>query len=77
MTVAVIAAMQNGKSVADLPEEGYEDMVDVAVKFRRDHGPIVFNFGSCREIPRHGSHRGGVFPRLDAGQEGSQHQLDA
>ena len=39
MTVAVIAAMQNGKSVADLPEEGYEDMVDVAVKFRRDHGP--------------------------------------
>ena len=48
MTVAVIAAMQNGKTVEELHEETNEGMVDVAGKFRRDRGRIVFNFGPYR-----------------------------
>ena len=48
MTVAVIAALQNGKTVAELHEEGNEGMVDVAGKFRLDRGRIVFNFGPYR-----------------------------
>ena len=45
MTVAVIAALQNGKTIAELHDEGNEGMVDVAGKFRLDRGRIVFNFG--------------------------------
>ena len=48
MTVAVIAALQNGKTIAELHEQGNEGMVDVAGKFRLDRGRIVFNFGPYR-----------------------------
>ena len=48
MTVAVIAALQNGKTVQELHEEANDGMVDVAGKFRRDRGRVVFNFGPYR-----------------------------
>ena len=48
MTAAVIAALRDGKSMRELHEEGNEDMVDVAGRFKRDHGEIVFNFGDYR-----------------------------
>ena len=48
MTAAVIAALRDGKSMRELHAEGNEDMVDVAGKFKRDHGDVVFNFGDYR-----------------------------
>ena len=48
LTVAVIAALQDGKTVQELHEEANDGMVDVAGKFRRDRGRVVFNFGPYR-----------------------------
>ena len=46
MTAAVIDAMADGRSVQELHDEVYSDMVDIAGKFRRNEtGEIIFAFG--------------------------------
>ena len=51
MTIAVINAMQEGKTVDELHEEAYPDMIDPAGKFRKVDGQAVYNFGPFRGLP--------------------------
>ncbi len=67
--------MQDGKTVADLHEEGNESMVDVVGKLRLDRGRIVFSFGphqgtdarrrrTRRWCPRCARTRSGIYRRI-------------
>lgn len=51
MTMAVINAMQEGKTVAELHDEAYPDMIDPAGKFKKENGHAVYNFGPFRGLP--------------------------
>ena len=51
MTTAVINAMQQGKSVAELHQEAHPNMVDPAGKFLTENGEIIYNMGPYRGTP--------------------------
>ena len=51
MTIAIINAMQEGKTVAELHQEAYPDMIDPAGKFRQVDGQPVYNLGPFRGMP--------------------------
>ena len=51
MTIAIINAMQEGKTVSELHEEAHPGMVDPAGKFRMQDGTTVYNFGPYRGLP--------------------------
>ena len=51
MTIAIINAMQDGKTAAELHEEAHPHMIDPAGKFRRENGEAVYNFGPYRGLP--------------------------
>lgn len=51
MTIAVINAMQDGKTLEELHQEAHPGMVDPAGKFRREGSEILFNFGPYRGLP--------------------------
>ena len=51
ITIAVINAMQEGKTVTELHQEAHADMVDPAGKFRKENGEVIYNFGPFRGMP--------------------------
>lgn len=51
MTISIINAMQDGKSVSQLHHEAHPDMIDPAGKFRKQDGETVYNFGPYRGLP--------------------------
>lgn len=48
LTIAVIAALQEGRNVQQMHDEANEGMVDIARKFALDRGRVVFNFSNHR-----------------------------
>lgn len=51
MTIAIVKAMQDGKTVPQMHEEAHPNMIDPAGKFRRENGQPVYNFGPYRGLP--------------------------
>ena len=51
LTIAIINAMQDGKTVAELHEEAHPNMIDPAGKFRKENGVATYNFGPYRGLP--------------------------
>lgn len=51
MTIAIINAMQEGKTVDELHQEAFPDLVDPAGKFRKENGQVTYNFGPYRGLP--------------------------
>ena len=51
MTMSILNAMRQGKTVAELHDEAHPGMVDPAGKFRQEAGEIRYNFGPYRGLP--------------------------
>ena len=51
MTIAIVNAMQQGKTSAELHEEAHPNLVDPAGKFRKEDCVTVYNFGPYRGLP--------------------------
>ena len=51
MTIDIINAMHQGRTVAEPHEEAYPYMIDPAGKFRKQNGEPVYNFGPYRGLP--------------------------